>query len=134
MQQHLLGLDADLLAQTLHDDPELAGWWRVFVESGLRDLPRQRHAEITLQTRLAGRRLIAKYDMLAIQPGGRAVIIDWKTGGLPPEAWLRGRMQTVLYRYALASAGAHLYGAPIPPERISMVYVYVARGRAAHGI
>ena len=127
VQQHALGLDADLLAFSLHDDPTLAEWWRVFMESGLRDIPPKRHVEIILQTRLAGRRLIAKYDMLALQPGGSAIIIDWKTGNVPPKPWLRDRMQTVLYRYMLASAGRHLYGAPIPPERITMVYVYVAR-------
>ena len=38
-------------------------------------------------------------------------------------------MQTIVYRFVLAQAGAHLYaGEPIPPERIRMDYVYVAAG------
>ena len=41
-------------------------------------------------------------------------------------------MQTVVYRYVLAQAGAHLLGGyageSIPPERIRMDYVYVAQG------
>ena len=46
---------------------------------------------------------------------------------MPAQQQLAGRMQTIVYRYVLAQAGAHLYGAPIPPERIRMDYVYVAR-------
>ena len=87
-------------------------------------------SEITLQAQLAGRRLVATYDLLALAPGGPAVIVDWKTGArAPSQSDLRGRMQTVVYRYVLAQAGAHLYaGESIPPERIRMDYVYVARG------
>ena len=79
---------------------------------------------------LGGRRLIAKYDLIALEPGGEAVIIDWKTWRrVPPRQRLAGRMQTILYRYLLAQAGAHLYGGrPIPPERIRMIYCFVALG------
>jgi len=130
VQQHLLGVPAEALSASLADDEELARWWANYLARGLTDLPAQRHSEITLQTHLAGRRLLAKYDLLALEPGGRAVIVDWKTGArLPTQATLRGRMQTIVYRYVLAGAGAHLYaGEAIPPERIRMDYVYVARG------
>ena len=40
VQQHLLGVPADTLAQSLHDDPELATWWGVFRAAGLAGLPR----------------------------------------------------------------------------------------------
>lgn len=130
VQQHLLGVPAEALAASLADDVELAGWWRNYQARGLSGLPAQRFSEITLQTHLAGRRLVAKYDLLALEPGGPAIIVDWKTGSrMPPEATLRGRMQTIVYRYVLAQAGAHLYaGESIPPERIRMDYVYVALG------
>ena len=129
VQQHLLGVPAERLTASLDDDAELSRWWRSYLANGLTGLPPERHAEITLQTHLAGRRLIAKYDLLALEAGGDAVIVDWKTGDrVPSQQYLRSRMQTIVYRYVLAGAGAHLYGAPIPPERIRMDYVYVARG------
>ena len=128
VQQHLLGVPADLLAQSLSDDEELQGWWANFRATGLTDLPAERHAEISLQTTLGGRRLIAKYDLLALEPGGAAVIVDWKTWRrIPPRQRQASRMQTILYRYLLAQAGAHLYGGdPIPPEKIRMIYCFVA--------
>lgn len=128
VQQHLLGVPAEALAASLADDEELARWWANYLARGLTDLPAQRFCEITLQTHLAGRRLVAKYDLLALEPGGAAVIVDWKTGArVPSQASLSGRMQTIVYRYVLAQAGAHLYaGERIPPERIRMDYVYVA--------
>ena len=109
VQQHLLGVPAEALAASLSDDAELARWWSNYLSSGLTDLPARRYSEITLQTHLAGRRLLAKYDLLALAPGGPAVIVDWKTGSrVPSRSVLRGRMQTVVYRYVLAQAGAHL--------------------------
>ncbi len=128
VQQHLLGVPAEALAASLADGDELARWWANYRARGLTDLPTQRLSEITLQTHLAGRRLLAKYDLLALVPGGAAVIVDWKTGArVPSQASLRGRMQTIVYRYVLAQAGAHLYaGERISPERIRMDYVYVA--------
>ncbi len=128
VQQHLLGVPADTLAGSLHDDPELAAWWGVFRAEGLAGLPAQRHAEIALQTQLAGRRLIAKYDLLALEARGEAVIIDWKTWRrVPAQRHLQVRLQTILYRYVLAKAGSHLYGRPIPPEKIRMIYCFVAQ-------
>ena len=79
VQQHLLGTPADLLAHSLGDDAELADWWATFRATGLAGLPPGYHAEVTLQTQLGGRRLIAKYDLLALEPGGQALIVDWKT-------------------------------------------------------
>ncbi|MYD11135.1 MAG: PD-(D/E)XK nuclease family protein [Chloroflexi bacterium] len=128
-QQHTNGIPAELLGRSLADEPELARWWQDALAGGLDDLPPQRHAEVTLQTPLGGQRLVAKYDLLALAPGGAAVIVDWKTGErLPARDVLERRLQTVVYRYVLAQAGAHLYSGPIPPERIRMDYVYVARG------
>ena len=132
VQQHLHGVPAEALTASLADDDELARWWATYLARGLTGLPAARYPEMTLQTQLAGRRLVAKYDLLALAPGGAAVIVDWKTGArAPAKAYLSGRMQTVVYRYVLAQAGAHLYaGESIPPERIQMDYVFVAAGGA----
>ena len=131
VQQHINGVPAGLLAKSLNgaDDARLRQWWAACLDKGLADLPADRHAEISLQTTLGGQRLIAKYDLLALEADGAAVIVDWKTGDrLPPANQLERRMQTVVYRYVLAQAGAHLYGGNIPAERIRMDYVYVAQG------
>ena len=131
VQQHINGVPAGLLGQSLtgDDDARLRQWWAAYLDNGLAGLPADRHAEIALQTTLGGQRLIAKYDLLALEAGGAAVIVDWKTGDRLPQAnQLERRMQTVVYRYVLAQAGAHLYGGDIPAERIRMDYVYVAQG------
>lgn len=135
VQQHLLGVPAETLAASLADDPELTKWWDTFRRTGLAGLPGQRQAEITLQTHLSGRRLIAKYDLLALDAGGEAVIVDWKTWRrVPAEQRLKSRLQTILYRYVLAKAGAHLYGGAIPPEKIRIIYCFVALGDQRHSI
>ena len=125
-QQYLLGVPADLVAKSLGDDDALAEWWGAFIHSGLPGLPPGRYPEITLQTHLGDYRLIAKYDLLAIDPQGQAVIVDWKTSEPTPPSALRRRLQTAVYRYVLAQAGAHLYGGEIPPGNISMIYCFVA--------
>lgn len=131
VQQYLLDVPEDLLEKSLGKDDELAGWWRTFMDGGLAGLPPGRYAEITLQTHLKDYRLIAKYDLLAIEPGAQAMIIDWKTSSyVPPpgkERILESDWQTTVYRYVLARAGAHLYGGEIPPENIRMTYWYAAR-------
>ncbi len=127
-QQYLLDVPDDLLEKSLGDDDELAGWWQTFMDYGLAGLPPQRYTEITLQTYLHDYRLIAKYDLLAIEPGGQAVIVDWKTSTfIPSVSSLRRRLQTAVYRYVLAQAGAYLYGETIPPESIRMIYFFAAR-------
>ena len=127
VQQHLVGVPADRLATSVSDDDVLSGWWETFTASGLKGLPEQRHTETTLETSIGEYRLIAKYDLLAIDPDRRAMIIDWKTSHkIPRKNWLEKRLQTTVYLYVLAQAGAHLNaGNPILPENISMTYWFV---------
>lgn len=128
IQQYLLGVPDNLLEESLGDDDELAGWWHTFMDYGLAGLPSERYPEITLQTHLEDYRLIAKYDLLAIAPGGQAMIMDWKTTlYVPPPKEEHSDLQTTVYRYVLAQAGADLYGGEIPPENIRMTYWYAAR-------
>jgi len=128
IHQHQVGIPPDLLTRRL-DDAELAAWFALYLRTGLDDLPPARHPEVALTVPLGDYALTAKYDLLAVEVGGRAVIVDWKTGERVPRAEaLVERMQTVVYRWALAKGGAYLNGGrPIPPERIEMRYWY-ARG------
>lgn len=123
IHQHLLGIPEQMLTERTMD-VTVRRWWECYLEYGLLDMPAQRHPEITLSAPLGEYRLIAKYDLLAIQPGQKAIIVDWKTSRKKPRRpWLAQRMQTLVYRYVLAAAGAHLNeGAAIPPETIEMVY------------
>jgi hypothetical protein len=126
-QRHTVGLPVEQIAASAQD-PELARWWWNYLNVPPRDLPSSvRRAEVMLTAPLGAHRLAAKYDLLALDPGRRAVIVDWKTERKrPTRAQLaeppRG-MQTRVYRYTLVEAGAALNGGlPIEPEQVTMVY------------
>lgn len=123
IHQHLAGIPAAALAPLAQDEP-LRRWWAAWQQHGLAGLPDQHYPEITLTMPLGAYRLMARYDLIAIEPGERAVIVDWKTSeNRPQRDRLAERLQTVVYRAVLALAGAHLNGdQPIPPEQIEMVY------------
>lgn len=122
-QQAIHKIDPDALADTIDDD-RVFDWWENFLAGGLTGLPEPRYAEITLSVPLAGYRLVAKYDCIAM--GERAIIVDWKTSlHRPNRETLANRLQTIIYPYVLAKAGAHLYSKRgIPPDSISMMYWY----------
>ncbi|HEX2621413.1 MAG TPA: PD-(D/E)XK nuclease family protein, partial [Phototrophicaceae bacterium] len=123
IHQHQSGVPEALLTATIHDEM-LQKWWNRYLEYGLKGIDGQRYTEVTLSTSISQFRLIAKYDLLAIDPGRRLVIIDWKTSLNQPssERMLR-RLQTIVYRYVLAEAGQILNeGQAVAPEQIEMMY------------
>jgi hypothetical protein len=130
VQQHQAGIDPARIEASIDegDDPlaasDLLDWWRGYLDHPIPDLPAQRLTEYGLSIPFAGRRLTATFDLLAIEPGVRFVIVDWKTGANPPRrAWLADRLQTRVYPYVLVEGGAGLNGAvPILPEQVSLVY------------
>lgn len=119
VQQHLAGLPAPLLSTQAANDPDLARWWDNFLSSQiLENLPPTRRAEYQISAPFSGFRLLAQYDLLAIQPGERAVILDWKTGAQKPNsAHLKLRVQTRLYPFLLCLAGQFK-----DAEKIEMIY------------
>jgi hypothetical protein len=122
--QHARGIEPARLAETIHDET-LACWWQTFLRRPPQGLPDAvRHAEIVLAAPMGGYRLLAKYDLIAIQPGEKLVIVDWKTAGkLPPRSTLARRLQTVVYRYLAVEAGATLnHGRSPEPEQVEMIY------------
>jgi len=124
IHQHLLGVPAEALAGMTTDD-ELSRWWEAYRRDSLvNGLPKPRFPEIVLSTPLGQHRLLAKYDLLAIQPGEQAIIVDWKTSlRKPAPARLANRLQTIVYRYVLVEAGAFLNGGqPILPNQVEMIY------------
>ncbi|MBI4772397.1 MAG: PD-(D/E)XK nuclease family protein [Chloroflexi bacterium] len=123
IQQHLLGVPAERLVALCHDH-DLARWWANYLQSAPAAVEGARHPEIGLSAPLAGRRLLARYDLIVVAASGRALIYDWKTGARRPKrATLAGRLQTRAYPYLLLRAGAHLNGGrPLQPEQVEMVY------------
>ncbi len=124
--QHALGLPVARLSRMVDDaaDPDLSRWWRNYLDHPPADLPPRRYPEATLAASVGGHRLIAKYDLIAVEPGARAVIVDWKTAQKrTSRKTLLSRLQTTVYRYVLVQAGAHLNGGhAIRPEQVEMLY------------
>jgi CRISPR/Cas system-associated exonuclease Cas4 (RecB family) len=133
VQQHLLGLPEARLAR-MATDPDLERWWRNYcVYRPAEMLPdAMRYPEATLTAALTERRLLAKYDLVVIQPGLRAVIFDWKTSPTRTKPLtLKARLQTRVYRYLLARAGVHLNaGQPFDPAQIEMIYWFAEHPEA----
>ncbi|MBC7871711.1 MAG: PD-(D/E)XK nuclease family protein [Chitinophagaceae bacterium] len=124
IHQYLVGVPAEAISQTAKENP-LHDWWESFLRSDiLSSLPPQRYPETSLSTPIGTYRLLAKYDLIAIEAGQKAVIIDWKTSlKRPKREDLARRMQTLVYPYVLAQAGTQLNnGQPLQPEQIEMIY------------
>jgi CRISPR/Cas system-associated exonuclease Cas4 (RecB family) len=125
VQQHLIGIPAEQIGK-LANTPNLQRWWESFLNA--KDLTSLRnlsglYPESTLSAPLGKYRLLAKYDLIAIE-SGKATIYDWKTyRKRPRNEWLSARMQTRVYRALLVHAGAHLNNSqPFEPEQIEMIY------------
>ncbi len=122
VQQNLLGIPVERLSP-LAKGSDLSRWWQNYLEFSYP--PRTAlYPEVTLSMPLLNSRLVAKYDAILVTPEGRAIIYDWKTSRRRPKrAWLVERLQSRVYLYLLAQAGAHLnQGKPFLPEQIEMIY------------
>ena len=125
VQQHLVGLPDQSLAR-LANSPELLGWWENYLGYDFNINDYAQSTELILSAPVATHRLLAKYDLVAIIPGQKAIIFDWKTyHKRPRDEWMAARMQTRVYRALLVQAGAYLNnGTPIQPEQVEMIYWY----------
>ncbi len=133
VQQYYSGIPGDVITESIQDEM-LKTWWDHFLISAagfpwahLLDVPGSGltlHPEFTLSARIGDHRLIAKYDLIAVLPGSRFWIYDWKTSlSVPPVEKMEQRVQTRLYSWMLAQAGAHLnQGVSIPPEQVILTY------------
>ncbi len=110
VQQYLIGIPSEQISK-LANTPNLQRWWENFLsDKDLRGLEKLGGLlpESTLSAPLGKYRLLAKYDLIAIE-NSKATIYDWKTyRKRPRNEWLAARMQTRVYRALLVHAGAHL--------------------------
>ncbi|MCP4542786.1 MAG: PD-(D/E)XK nuclease family protein [Chloroflexi bacterium] len=122
VHRHMLGIpQKDLLRMV--NDADLSRWWQNYSKTGFVLSP-FRYPEVLLSAPISGYRLAAKYDLVTVDPGQWAVIVDWKTSRKrTSRKWLTGRLQTRVYAYVLARAGHHLNdGQSFEPEQIEMIY------------
>ena len=125
VQQHLVGLPVEKLTR-LANSADLSRWWENYLGYKFELDGYTQSTELTLSAPCGSHRLLAKYDLVAILSGRKALIFDWKTSHKRPrDEWMAVRMQTRVYRALLVQAGSYLNGAaPIPPEQVEMVYWY----------
>lgn len=107
-------------------DPEFALWWQRFESEDFSELPAARAPELELLAPLGEFTLAARLDLLAVDAeSGRAVVVDWKTmrgeHAMRPE-FLRRRVQTRAYLYALATAGGPYRGGVRGPQGCEFHY------------
>ena len=128
VQQHAVGIPEQAISATIGTE-ELSQWWTHYLQTPPETPVVLRRPEVNLTTPLAGpgitrHRLMARYDLLAIEPGKRAVIVDWKTNeSRPTRARLAERWQTRVYRYVLVRAGAQFnHGALWKPNQVELIY------------
>jgi len=126
--QFTLGLEPQRLAKTIQDTV-LAQWWHTFLDNPPPELPATlRRAEAVLGSPVSGYRLVAKLDLVAVDPGQRFVIVDWKTmPRRPTAAVLAKRLQTRVYRYLAVEAGSVYNGGRSPQaDQVEMMYWFAA--------
>ena len=134
VQQYLLGIPQTRISELADSDPDpdLRTWWEDFLTYVPSWLTGERWVEATLTTRLAGGRVVAKYDLILADEDGGLTVFDWKTSRKTPQkAWLLDRIQTRLYRFVLAEASATFFGGKsVAPEKMTMNYWYAPHPQA----
>ncbi|MFZ4828913.1 MAG: PD-(D/E)XK nuclease family protein, partial [Phototrophicaceae bacterium] len=89
----------------------------------LLNLPARRYPETLLLTPLGEHVLLAKADLIAVEPQSRFIIADWKSGKPVPSQQLATHIQTRVYRYVAVLAGSvYNDGEPVHPEQVEMIY------------
>ncbi len=131
VHRYLLGVPEKDIANSIKTNQHLNRWWHNFVSDNniktlLNSKSITRHPEITLSTPIGQYRLVAKYDLILIEPGQRAIIFDWKTSNHQPKhTWMANKYQTIVYPFVLSQAGTFLNdGKLLIPEQITMIYWY----------
>ncbi len=123
LERHYLGVPRDLLRVEAGEEP-LHRWWQAFLDEPPLNLPTGRLLpEVRLVARVGSQRLVAVFDLLAIDPGRRLVIVDWKTGRTrPSREAIESHLQTRVYPFVAVEAGAYLFDGPVDPARVTMIY------------
>jgi len=123
VQQHIIGVPAKKISK-LAQSENLRRWWDAYEQYAPKLNDYTLYPEHSLSAPLGDDRIVAKFDLIAIKPGEKTLIYDWKTyRKRPRDEYLATRWQTRLYPALLTQASARLNGGEkILPEKIEMVY------------
>ena len=123
VQQHIIGVPAEKIGR-LAQSENLSRWWAAYEQYAPNLTGYTLYPEHTLSVPLGDDRIMAKFDLVAVKPGEKAIIYDWKTyRKRPRNEHLASQWQTKLYPALFAQAGMRLNGGEkMPPEQIEMVY------------
>lgn len=132
IQRTETGIDPQLVATQLEDP--LDTWYADYLRHRPRDLPKETveiESSLTIPFQLgeAGPivRITAKYDLLAVEPATRAIIVDWKTTRKRGDAQtLRKRLQTQIYPFLVIEASKTLPWGPLEPAQVEMRYWFTS--------
>ncbi len=123
LERHYHGVPLDAIEAGLTEH-QLQIWWEAFRREPPLNLPEELLLpEVRLATAIGSQRLVCVIDLLAIDPGRRVVIVDWKTGRhRPSREAMAQRLQTRVYPFVVVEAAGQYFGGPVEPARVSMVY------------
>ena len=125
IERDLMGLDVQV--PLVAHESDIDTWWANYQAFRPGDLPGRKFPEKRLVGSVGTFPLTATYDLICVGEKGRVTIVDWKTWRKPPDRdYLRHRLQTRVYPFLLAQAGASLTGNAISPEDLEMVYWYAS--------
>lgn len=122
-QQYWSGIPSEKIARQI-SDPDLWSWWQSFDQFASSISTGTAYPEVLLTAPLAGYRILAKFDLLVVQPDGAIQVFDWKTSRhRTSQERLLAHPQTRIYRWmAVTSTSEWLDGLHVKPDQVSMTY------------
>jgi len=122
-RRYYAGLDPAQVEDPV-EQRELDHWLSLLQSFLPRTFDRSFFPELELRLNRPDLRLVAKFDLVVVDPDGKAMIFDWKTERkLPNKSYLAKAPQTLVYRYMLCTAGGQYSPrGRFRPDEISMVY------------
>jgi RecB family exonuclease len=122
-RRYYSGLEPAQVADPV-EQTELESWLQLMAGFLPRAFDRQYYPELDLRLNRPDLKLMAKFDLVVVDPDGRATIYDWKTEKkMPAKTYLQKSAQTLVYRYMLCAAGGQYSPkGRFKPEDVSMVY------------
>ena len=124
VHQYIIGIPTEKIEAVIADDKLLPKWWQNFLQNIPFNQTEILFPEQMLMTKLDGKLVVAKYDLIVQHKDGKITIYDWKTSKRHPgQERMAARMQKKVYPFVLANSANKLSpDRPIAPENIEMIY------------